>query len=90
MLEASAMREILFSSSLPDGREVCVSPISKDTFEANRADTVGDDSGYFIYEFDNAKPSSGIEVLAKAVSLNAALRLVDIFLLASRKAPKPA
>lgn len=79
------MRQILFSSRLPDGREVCVSPVSKDTFDANRADALGDDSGYFIYEFDTDCPSSGIEILAKAVSMDAALRLVDIFVMAGQR-----
>jgi hypothetical protein len=79
------MNAILFSSTLPDGREVCVSPVSKDAFDANGAQTLGDDSGYFIYECDNKHPFSGIEILAKAVSQEAALRLVDIFVMAGRR-----
>lgn len=78
------MRNILFSSRLSDGREICISPISRDAFEANQAYTLGDDSGYFIYEFDANEPSSGIEILAKATSEDAAMRLVDIYVMAAR------
>jgi len=73
------MQHVLFSTRLADGRVVCVSPISADTFEANKAHNLGDDTGYFIYEFDTCRPSAGIEILAKAMSFDAAVRLVDIF-----------
>lgn len=82
------MRHFLFSARLADGREVCVAPLSTDTFEANKAYALGDDSGYFIYEFDAARPASGIEILGKAASYDAAIRLVDIFIAASMK-PSP-
>lgn len=73
------MRHILFSSVLADGRELCVSPVSKDTFDANKADSLGNDSGYFVYEYDSRRPAAGIEILAKAASAEAAMRLIDIF-----------
>jgi hypothetical protein len=73
------MQNILFSAQLSDGRQVCVAPVSTDAFEANCAYCLGDDSGYFIYEIDNSRPETGIEILAKAVSYDAAIRLVDIF-----------
>ena len=57
-----------------------MSPISADTFEANQAYPLGDDTGYFIYEYDADRPSAGIEILAKAASYDAAIRLVDIFI----------
>jgi hypothetical protein len=41
---------------------------------------LGDDTGYFIYEYDAGQPSAGIEILAKAVSYEAAVRLVDIYI----------
>lgn len=76
------MRHILFSSIFADGREICVSPVSRDAFDANKAESLGDDTGYFVYEIDVRRPASGIEILAKAVSADAALRLMDIFALA--------
>jgi hypothetical protein len=78
------MDDFLFSARLPDGREVCIAPISSDVFEDNEADSLGDDSGYFIFEYDADRPSSGIEILGKAASYDAALRLIEIFLAAQR------
>lgn len=77
------MRHFLYSTSLTDGREICVSPVSSDAFEASQAHSLGDDSGYFIYESDHNNPESGIEILAKAASYAAALRLIDIFVSAT-------
>lgn len=56
-----------------------MSPISLDAFVANKAEALGDDSGYFIYEFDAAHPTAGIEILAKAASYDAAIRIIDIY-----------
>jgi hypothetical protein len=81
------MKHFLFSTRLADGREVCVAPVSTDTFEANKAYSLGDDSGYFIYEFDANRPASGIEILGKAISYDAAIRIVDIFIAASMTHP---
>ena len=65
-----------------------MSPISADTFEANKAQSLGDDTGYFIYEYDARRPSVGIEILAKAISFDAAVRLVDIFVGAALAQPE--
>ncbi len=78
-------RHLIFSARTPDGRELCVSPVSSDAFEQNRAHALGDDTGYFIYEFDAGQPSAGIEILAKAVSYEAAIRLIDIYVMAARQ-----
>jgi hypothetical protein len=79
------MQHFLFSAPLPDGHEVCVAPVSADAFEANSVYTLGDDTGYFLYEFDNRQPETGIEILAKAASYDAAMRLVDIFISARQR-----
>jgi len=78
------MKELFFSARLPDGREVCIAPITRDTFEANKAQDLGDERGYFIFEFDAVRPAAGIEILAKAASYDAAMRLVDIYIYAGR------
>ncbi|RAI57614.1 hypothetical protein [Roseicella frigidaeris] len=72
------MHHLLFAAPIGDGRELRVSPISLDAFEANKAQTLGDDTGYFIYEFDPEAVDRGIEVLAKAASYDAAMRLIDV------------
>lgn len=79
------MENLSLSAILGDGREICISPISRETFEQSELDALGDDCGYFLYEVDASRPSAGIEVLAKVASYEAALRLVDIFLKASHK-----
>lgn len=82
------MKHLRFCVRTPDGRELCVSPLSLDAFQENGAYALGDDSGYFIYEYDARKPSSGIEILAKAASYDAAMRLIDIYVLAARATEK--
>lgn len=47
------------------------------------AHALGDDSGYFIYEYDRLRPASGLEILAKAASYEAAVRIVDIYIQAA-------
>ena len=81
------MKHFLFSTRLPDGREVCVAPVSVDAFEASGAHSLGDDSGYFIYEFDERQSGGGIEILAKATSYDTAMRMIDIFLTIQRRLP---
>jgi hypothetical protein len=77
------MTDFCFSIRLSDKRELCLAPVSRDAFEANGAHALGDDCGYFIYEFDTERPSAGIEILAKAASYEAAVRLVDIYMSAA-------
>jgi hypothetical protein len=79
------MEKFQFSARLPDGREVCLAPVSADAFEDNDAHNLGDDSGYFIYEYDADRSAAGIEILAKAASYNAAMRIIDIFLTVQRR-----
>lgn len=79
------MQEFLFSAQLPDGRRVCVAPVSSDAFEENGIESLGDDAGYFIYEIDERETAAGIEILGKAASYDAALRLIEIFESATRQ-----
>ena len=81
------MNHFLFSASLPDGNEVCIAPVSYDAFRDNDIDTLGDDAGYFIYEYDPRRSEAGIEILAKAASYDAAMRIMDIFLSSRIKPP---
>lgn len=63
----------------PDGKHLCVSPLPQSTFEQCAAEDLDDHLGYFLYEYDPATPGAGIAILAKAASLVAALRLLDIY-----------
>ena len=71
------MRHTLFSAELPDGRTIHIAPVSVDTYNDCQAFTLGDNSGYFIYETDQMR-QSGIEILGKTASYDAAMRLIDI------------
>jgi hypothetical protein len=55
-----------------------ISPLSAGSYRNAGGKGLGGEYGYFIYECDTAHPQSGIEVIAKAASLEAALKLYDI------------
>lgn len=79
------MTDRFWSAPLHDGREICISPLARTTVEqALDSDQLGDDYGYFIYEYDARAVHSGIEILAKAASYAAAVRLVDIYVNANQ------
>lgn len=65
-----------------------MSPLSSATIRESGAASLGDDTGYFIYEVDDGKVTAGIQVLGKAASEEAAMRLVDIFLASRQVAPR--
>jgi hypothetical protein len=89
MGKGDAMTDFCFSVRLSDKRELCLAPISREAFEANEAHALGDDYGYFIYEFDTEHPAAGIEILGKALSYEAALRLIDIYMSAATSTMPP-
>lgn len=60
------------------GRYLYVSTLSAETLQDVGADHLGD-RGFFIYEADERPGVGGIDVLAKAASFEAALRLLDVF-----------
>lgn len=69
----------MFLSTPIDGnRTLCFSPLSAQHYRQAGGKGLGGDYGYFIYEIDDARPQDGIEVIAKAASVEAALRLFDI------------
>lgn len=70
--------EDIFLSAEIDGRTVCVSPIAKRTYLEAGGKGLGGDYGYFLYEYQSDNESAGIEILAKAKSIDAALRLFDM------------
>jgi hypothetical protein len=82
------MDDLIWSARISATRRICVSPLSSPTVQENgAAENLGGDLGYFIYEIDEAHRASGISILGKAASEEAAMRLVDIFL-ASRRQPR--
>lgn len=71
--------DFFVSTQIDDHRSLCISCISKKTFLEVGAEFFPSDRGYFICEHDSRQPSSGVSVLAKVASLEAAYRLVEVF-----------
>jgi hypothetical protein len=72
------MEDIFLSTPIDRKRTLCISPLSARTYRDAGGKGLGGEYGYFIYECDPTNPQSGIEVIAKAASLEAALKLFDI------------
>ena len=64
---------------LGNSRSLCMSTLAMQTVVEAEASHLGGDRGLFIYEVDDSRAERGIQVLAKAVSLEAAFRLIDIW-----------
>jgi len=71
------MDEFFLSASIGSST-VCVSPLTKKAYLAAGGKGMGGDFGYFVYEYDTANQKSGIEILAKARSVEAALKLFNM------------
>jgi hypothetical protein len=72
------MDDLFLRARLSGTREVCISPLPAKTYREAGARGLGGELGYFIYEIDTANPSAGVEVMGKAASVDAALRIFDI------------
>ncbi len=72
------MDDVFLRARISDSRSVCISPIPKQTYRETGAKGLGGEFGYFVYEVDETLPQRGIEIIAKAASLEAAMRLFDL------------
>jgi hypothetical protein len=57
---------------------LCISTLSRKTIAEADIGNLGSERGFFVYEVSERPVSGGIHVLAKAASLEAAYRLLDI------------
>ena len=64
---------------LGNSRSLCLSTLAFQTVVEAEASHLGGDRGLFIYEVDDSHGERGIEVLAKATSVEAAFRLIDLW-----------
>lgn len=64
---------------LGNSRSLCLSTLALQTIVDSEASHLGGDRGLFIYEVDDSQEARGVHVLAKAVSLDAAFRLIDLW-----------
>ena len=75
------MDDILASVAVGDGRSIHVATLARDTIIESGAEHLGF-QGYFLFEAMDVPGEHGINVLGKAASYEAALRLIDVFRLA--------
>lgn len=68
------MDEFFLSAELGDAT-VCVSPLTKKAYLDAGGKGMGGDFGYFVYEYETTNQRSGIEILAKARSVESAMKL---------------
>lgn len=64
---------------LNDRRSLCLSALARQSVTESKALHLGGDHGLFIYEVDESLGASGVQVLAKAASLEAAYRLIELW-----------
>ena len=79
------MEDVFLSTSLVDGRTLCISPLPAKDYREGGGKGLGGEYGYFIYEVETHRPQSGIEIIGKVSSIDAALRLHDL-IASSRRA----
>jgi len=70
--------DLFLVERIGEGKALCLSTLARSTVNESEAAHLGGDRGYFIYEVDETK-QDGVVVLAKAASLEAAYRLIDIW-----------
>jgi len=64
---------------LDNCRSLCLSTLARETVTESGAAHLGGDRGLFIYEVDESLGPGGVQVLAKAASVEAAMRLIDLW-----------
>lgn len=83
------MEDLFLQARIDNHRSICISPLPVKTYKETGASGLGGQFGYFIYEIDASRDEAGIEVIGKAASIEAALRLYEI-ILGSLRALSPA
>lgn len=80
------MEDVFLSARIDEKRSVCISPLPAKTYkEAGKG--LGGEFGYFIYEIDESAPTAGVHIIGKAASIDAAMRLFELFCCPSRAVP---
>lgn len=72
------MDDVLASVKISNGKSVHIATLARETVIGSGAEHLGF-SGYFIFEAADEPGEKGISVLGKVSSLEAALRLVDLW-----------
>lgn len=72
------MDEIIGSANLGAGKSIHVATLARQTIFEAGASHLGYE-GYFVFETDDSPEAKGINILGKASSLDAALRIADLW-----------
>jgi hypothetical protein len=72
------MGEFYFSVNLDSRRALCVAPLTERRIAMSGQD-IPDSSGYFLFEKRGTGESAEIDILAQAISEDAAFRLREMF-----------
>ncbi len=72
------MEQILASANLNNGRSIHVAALARQTIIDAGAQHLGF-QGYFLFECTHNEMSNGITVLGKAASIDAAMRIIDLW-----------
>jgi hypothetical protein len=71
--------DLVVVERLDNCRSLCLSSLALQTVTESEALHLGGDRGLFIYEMDDSLGAAGVQILAKAASVEAALRLIDLW-----------
>ena len=71
------MDDILVTKRIGANRTICLSTLSQNQL-AEVPEYRGDHFGYFIYEMDHSSRKGGIVVLARVLSYEAAIRILQV------------
>jgi hypothetical protein len=74
----NTMSDYYFSVNLEGDRMLCVAPMT-DRRLGMSGQEIGDSSGYFLYEQQGSGEAASVEIIAKVLTEDAALRLRDMF-----------
>lgn len=72
------MDDVFLTVRINNQKSVCISPLTGKLYREAGGKGLGGEYGYFIYEMNHDLPDRGIEVIGKAASLEAALRIFDM------------
>jgi hypothetical protein len=70
---------IFFHRANEDYRSICISTLARRTVQESRANHLGGDHGYFIYEIGDRPNSGGILDLVKAAPFDAVFRPIGLW-----------
>lgn len=71
--------ELILSTRIDENRSLCISSVSRKTYQETDAQVFGSDRGFFVIEQDDTPGGGGFAILAKVASLEAAYRMFELF-----------